>query len=150
MVTARPPDPPHSRPAVATLVPLPGSVVGAAVVIAAQAMLAGFGVFVALLATHSQRIHYLGHGIGAWRFGAAIMLSVFALSALTAAVGLTERHAWARPLAFAVEAGLISAYLLTFVFSPVRALIGIAVAVAVMALVLGPRADAAFGPVEDA
>ena len=41
-------------------------------------------------------------------------------------------------------------YLLTFVFDPLRALVGIAVAVGVIALVLGRRADEAFAPVENA
>ena len=43
---------------------------------------------------------------------------------------------------------MICGYLLTFVFDPFRALVGMSVAIGVLALVLGPRADAAFAPVE--
>ena len=43
---------------------------------------------------------------------------------------------------------MICGYLLTFVFDPFRALLGMTLAVGVLALVLGPRADAAFAPVE--
>ena len=39
-------------------------------------------------------------------------------------------------------------YLLTLAFNPLRALIGIAVAVGVLALIFGRRADEAFAPVE--
>jgi hypothetical protein len=123
-------------------------VLGAATIVAAQGALAAIGVFFALLAPHASRVHYLGHGIGAWRFPAAIMLSVFAVAASVAAVGLAERRAWARPVSFGVEASVICGYLLTFVFDPFRALVGIAVAIGVLALVLGPGADAVFAPVE--
>jgi hypothetical protein len=93
-------------------------------------------------------VHYLGRGIGAWRFAAAVMLCTFAVAAIAGGIGLADRRPWARPLAFAVEAAVICGYLLTFVFNPFRALLGIAVAVAVLALVLGPAADQAFAPVE--
>jgi hypothetical protein len=142
------PDPPAPGAAVATLVPLPGSVLGAATVVAAQGALAAAGAFLALWAGHAMRVHYLGRGIGAWRFAGAIMLAAFAVAALVAALGLADRRAWARPVAFAVEAAVICGYLLTFVFNPIRALLGIAVAVGVLAVVLGPRADEAFTPVE--
>jgi hypothetical protein len=143
-------DPHEPGSAVTTLVPLPGSVLGAATVVAAQGALATTGAVLALFATHATRVEFLGRGIGAWRFGAAIMLSAFALAALTSAFGLGERRSWARPLTFAVEAAVMCGYLLTFVFDPLRALVGIAVAVAVLAVVLGPRADEAFAPVENA
>jgi hypothetical protein len=147
-VDTRAPAPPAPGSTVTTLAPLPGSVLGAATIVAAQGALAAAGVFFALLATHATRIHYLGRGIGSWRFGAAGMLGGLAIAALAAAVALVERLAWARPVAFAVEAAVICGYLLTFVFEPFRALFGIAVAVGVLALVLGPRADEAFAPVE--
>jgi hypothetical protein len=147
-VETRAPDPPAPGSKVTTLVPLPGSVLGAATIVTAQGALAATGVFFSLLATHAMRIRFLGHGIGAWRFGAAVMLGGFAIAALAAAVGLLDRRGWARPLACAVEAAVICGYLLTFVFEPFRALAGIAVAVGVLALVLGPRADEAFAPVE--
>ena len=134
---------------VATLMPLPGSVLGAATIVAAQGALAAPGVFLALFATHTTRVRFLGHGIGAWRFGAAFMLGGFAIAAVAGAVGLAERRAWARPLAFAVQAAVMCGYLLTFAFDPFRALVGIAVAVGVLALVLGPSADVAFAPVEN-
>ena len=143
-------DPPASGSKVTTLVPLPGSVLGAVTIVAAQGALAATGTVLALLATHATRIHFLGRGIGAWRFAAAFMLGGFALAALTSALGLLERRGWARPLTFAVEAAVMCGYLLTFVFDPFRALVGIAVAVGVIALVLGPSADAAFAPVENA
>jgi hypothetical protein len=130
------------------LAPLTGSVLGAATIVAAQGALASLGVFCALLAGHATRVRYLGHGIGAWRFVAAAMLGSFAVGAVVAAFGLVSRRAWARPIAFAVEAAVISAYLLSFVFDPFRALFGIAVAVGVIALVLGRSADEAFAPVE--
>ena len=142
------PRPPGSGSKVDPLSPLPGSVLGAATIVAAQGALAAIGVFFALLAPHATRVHYLGHGIGAWRFPAACMLSAFAVAALVAAVGLADRRAWARPVTFAVEASVICGYLLTFVFDPFRALLGMAVAIGVLALVLGPRADAAFAPFE--
>jgi len=142
------PHEPGSR--VTTLVPLPGSVLGAATVVAAQGALAITGVIVAVFATHATRIHFLGRGIGAYRFAAAVMLAGFAVAALAGAIGLAERRAWARPVAFAVEAAVMCGYLLTFVFDPLRALVGIAIAVGVLALVLGPRADEAFAPVENA
>jgi hypothetical protein len=41
-------------------------------------------------------------------------------------------------------------YLLTFVFDPLRALVGISVAVGVIALILGRHADDVFAPVENA
>jgi hypothetical protein len=141
-------DPPAQDPAIAILPPLPGSVLGAATIVAAQGALAAIGTAIALLATHTTRVHYLGRGIGAWRFGAAAMLLAFAVAAIAGGIGLADRRPWARPLAFAVEAAVISGYLLAFVFNPFRALLGIAVAVAVLALVLGPRADEAFAPVE--
>jgi hypothetical protein len=144
----RPPTPPASGSKVSPLSALPGSVLGAATVVAAQGALAAIGVFFALLAPHATRVHYLGHGIGAWRFPAACMLGTFAVAALFAAVGLADRREWARPVTFAVEASVICGYLLTFVFDPFRALVGMSVAIGVLALVLGPRADAAFAPVE--
>ena len=110
--------------------------------------LAAIGVFLAVFASHATRVHYLGHGIGTWRFFAALMLGSFSIAAFAAAFGLVDRRAWARPLTFAVEAAVICGYLLTFVFEPFRALVGMAVAVGVLALVLSPRADAAFAPVE--
>jgi hypothetical protein len=123
-------------------------VISAATIVAAQGALAATGAVLALWATHATRVHFLGRGIGAWRFAAAVMLAAFAVAALAGAVGLADRKAWARPVAFAVEAAVTCAYLLTMVFDPIRALFGIAVAVGVMALVLGPRADEAFAPVE--
>jgi anti-sigma-K factor RskA len=144
----RSPTPPAPGSKVDPLLPLPGSVLGAATIVAAQGALAAIGVFIALLAPHATRIRYLGHGIGAWRFPAACMLSAFAVVALVAAVGLVDRRGWARPVAFAVEASVICGYLLTFVFDPFRALLGMTVAIGVLALVLGPGADAAFAPVE--
>jgi hypothetical protein len=147
-IETRASDPPAPGSKVTTLAPLPGSVLGAATIVAAQGALAALGVFFALLANHATRIRYLGHGIGTWRFVAAVMLGGFAIAALAAAVGLVDRRGWARPLAFAVEAAVMCGYLLTFVFQPFRALVGIAVAVGVLALVLGPRADEAFAPVE--
>ena len=144
----RSPTPPAHGSKVDPLSPLPGSVLGAATIVAAQGALAAIGVFFALLAPHATRVHYLGHGIGAWRFPAACMLSAFAVAALVAAVGLAERRAWARPVTLAVEASVICGYLLTFVFDPFRALLGMAVSIGVLALVLGPRADAAFAPFE--
>jgi hypothetical protein len=143
-------DPHDPGATVTTLVPLPGSVLGAATVVAAQGALAVTGVVVALFATHATRIEFLGRGVGAWRYGAAGLLSAFAIAALAGSIGLAERRGWARPLSFAVEAAVMCGYLLTFVFDPVRALVGIAVAVAVLAVVLGPRADEAFAPVENA
>jgi hypothetical protein len=143
-------DPHEPGAIVASLVPLPGSVLGAATVVAAQGALAVTGVVVALFATHATRVEFLGRGIGAWRFGAAVMLAGFAVAALAGSIGLAERRGWARPLSFAVEAAVMCGYLLTFVFDPLRALVGIAVAVAVLAVVLGPRADEAFAPVENA
>jgi hypothetical protein len=143
-------DPPVPGSQVTTLVPLPGSVLGAATIVAAQGALAAIGTFFALFASHATRVQYLGRGIGAWRFGAAIMLTMFAIAALAGAIGLADRRAWARPVAFAVEAAVVCGYLLTFVFNPLRALFGIAVAIGVLALVLGPRADEAFAPVENA
>ena len=142
-------DPPARDPGVATLAPLPGSVLGAATIVAAQGALAAVGTAVALLATHAARVHYLGRGLGAWRFVAAVMLFTFAWAAIAAGIGLADRRAWARPVAFAIEAAVICGYLLTFVFNPFRALLGIAVAVGVLALVLGARADEAFAPVEN-
>jgi len=118
-------DPPPRGSAVATLVPLPGSVLGAATIVAAQGALAAAGAFLALWADHATRVHFLGHGIGAWRFAAAIMLGAFAVAALAGAFGLADRRAWARPLAFAVEAAVMCAYLLTLAFNPLRALVGI-------------------------
>lgn len=147
-IDTRAPDPLAPGTRVDPLTALPGSVLGAATIVAAQGALTAMGVFCALLATHATRVRYLGHGIGAWRFPAALMLGVFAVSALVAACGLVYRQAWARPAAFAVEAAVMCGYLLTFVFDPFRALVGIAVAVGVLALVLGPRADEAFAPVE--
>jgi anti-sigma-K factor RskA len=144
----RAPDPPSPGSTVATLTPLPGSVLGAATIVAAQGALAASGTFLAVWATHAMRVQFLGRGIGAWRFGAAVMLAAFAVMALAGALGLVERRAWARPVTFAVEAAVICGYLLTFVFDPIRALVGMAVAVGVLALVLGPRADEAFAPVE--
>jgi hypothetical protein len=144
----RAPDPPPRDAAVATLMPLPGSVLGAATIVAAQGALAAAGAFLALWADHATRVHFLGHGVGAWRFGAAIMLGAFAVAALVGAFGLSDRRAWARPLAFAVEAAVMCGYLLTLAFDPFRALFGIAVAVGVLALMFGRRADAAFAPVE--
>jgi len=149
-VTTRESDPHEPGSQVTTLVPLPGSVLGAATIVAAQGALAATGAFLALLATHTTRVRFLGHGIGAWRFGAAFMLGSFAIAAIAGAVGLAERRAWARPLAFAVQAAVMCGYLLTFAFDPFRSLVGIAVAVGVLALVLGPSADAAFAPVENA
>jgi hypothetical protein len=140
--------PPARGPEIATLAPLPGSVLGAATIVAAQGALAAIGTAVALLASHAMRVHYLGRGIGAWRFVAAAMLFTFAVAAIAGGIGLADRRSWARPLAFGIEAAVISGYLLTFVFNPLRALLGIAVAVGVLALVLGPRADEAFAPVE--
>ena len=145
-----PSDPPVSGSQVATLAPLPGSVLGAATIVAAQGALAMTGTAFALFATHAARISVLGRGIGAWRFAAALMMVTFAIGALSAAVGLAERRAWARPLTFAVESAVLCGFLLTFVFDPFRALVGMAVAVGVIALVLGPRADEAFAPVENA
>jgi hypothetical protein len=142
------PDPPGPGSAVASLVPLPGSVLGAATIVAAQGALAAAGAFLAVWADHATRVHFLGHGIGAWRFAAAAMLSTFAVFALGAAFGLADRRPWARPVAFAVEAAVMCGYLLTVAFDPIRSLIGIAVAVGVLALVLGRRADEAFAPVE--
>ncbi len=142
-------DPPAPGSNVTTLVPLPGSVLGAATIVAAQGALAATGAVLALFATHATRVHFLGHGIGAWRFGAAFMLGTFAFAALAGAIGLVERRGWARPLTFAVEAAVMCGYLLTFVFDPLRALLGIAVAVGVLALVLGRSADVAFAPVEN-
>ena len=144
----RSPIPPAPGSNVDPLSPLPGSVLGAATIVAAQGALAAIGVFCALLAPHATRVRYLGHGIGAWRFPAACMFSAFAVAALVAAVGLADRRGWARPVTFAVEAAVICGYLLTFVFDPFRALLGMTLAVGVLALVLGPRADAAFAPVE--
>jgi hypothetical protein len=144
----RAPDPPPRDAAVATLMPLPGSVLGAATIVAAQGALAAAGAFLALWADHATRVHYLGRGIGAWRFGAAIMLGAFALAAFAGAFGLADRRAWARPVAFAVEAAVMCGYLLTLAFNPFRALLGIAVAVGVLALMFSRRADAAFAPVE--
>jgi hypothetical protein len=143
-------DPPVRNSQVATLAPLPGSVLGAVTIVAAQGALAVTGTFFALFASHAARMSLLGRGIGAWRFAAALMMATFAVAALSAAVGLAERRAWARPLTFAVEAAVLCGYLLTFVFDPFRALVGMAVAVGVLALVLGPRADEAFAPVENA
>lgn len=144
----RAPDPPARGATVATLVPLPGSVLGAATIVAAQGALAATGAFLALWADHATRVHFLGRGIGAWRYGAAIMLGTFAVAALAGAFGLADRRAWARPVAFAVEAAVMCGYLLTLAFNPLRALLGIAVAVGVLALMFGRRADAAFAPVE--
>jgi hypothetical protein len=144
----RAPDPPAPGSAVASLVPLPGSVLGAATIVAAQGALAAAGAFLAVWADHATRVHFLGHGIGAWRFAAAAMLSTFAVFALAGAFGLADRRPWARPVAFAVEAAVMCGYLLTVAFDPIRSLIGIAVAVGVLALVLGRRADEAFAPVE--
>jgi hypothetical protein len=143
-------DPHEPGSAVTALMPLPGSVLGAATVVAAQGALATTGAILALFATHSTRIHFLGRGIGAYRFAAAFLLTGFAIAALVGAIGLAERRGWARPLSFAVEAAVMCGYLLTFVFDPLRALIGIAIAVAVLAVILGPRADEAFFPVENA
>jgi hypothetical protein len=147
-VETRASDPPAPGSQVTTLVPLPGSVLCAATIVAGQGALAAIGAFVALWATHTTRVHFLGRGLGAWRFAGAAMLAGFAVAALTAAVGLADRRGWARPLALAVEAAVVSGYLLTLVFNPLRALFGIAVAVGVLALVLSPRADEAFAPVE--
>jgi anti-sigma-K factor RskA len=145
---ARAPDPRAPGSRVDRLTPLPGSVLGAATIVAAQGALGAMGVFCALLADRATRVRYLGHGIGAWRFPAAILLAAFAIAALGAACGLVFRRTWARPAAFAVEASVICGYLLTFVFDPFRALVGIAVGVGVLALVLGPAADEVFAPVE--
>jgi len=143
-------DPHEPGSQVATLVPLPGSVLGAVTIVAAQGALAATATFFAVFATHAVRIDLLGRGIGAWRFAAAFLFASFAVAALTAAVGLAERRAWARPLAFGVQAAVMCGYLLTFVFDPFRALVGIAVAVGVIALILGRSADEAFAPVENA
>jgi hypothetical protein len=148
IVDTRVSDPPSTGSKLDPLTPRPGSVLGAATIVAAQGALAALGVFCALLAAHATRVHFLGHGIGAWRFPAAAMLGTFAITALVAGYGLVTRRTWARPAAFAVEAAVICGYLLTFVFDPLRALAGIAVAVGVLALVLGPQADEAFAPVE--
>ena len=148
IVDTRASDPLAAGSRLERLAPLPGSVLGAATIVAAQGALSATGVFCALHATHATRVRYLGHGIGAWRFPAAAMLGAFAIAALAAAFGLVSRRTWARPVAFAVEAAVICGYLLTFVFDPLRALVGIAVAVGVLALVLGPRADEAFAPIE--
>jgi hypothetical protein len=123
-------------------------VLGAATIVAAQGALAAAGAVLAVWADHATRVHFLGHGIGAWRFGAAIMLGAFAVAALVGAFGLADRRAWARPLAFAVEAAVMCGYLLTLAFDPFRALFGIAVAVGVLALMFSRSADAAFAPVE--
>jgi hypothetical protein len=144
----RAPDPPARNATVATLVPLPGSVLSAATIVAAQGALAATGAFLALWADHATRVHFLGRGIGAWRYGAAIMLGAFAVAALAGAFGLAERRPWARPVAFAVEAAVMCGYLLTLAFNPLRALLGIAVAVGVLALMFSRRADAAFAPFE--
>jgi anti-sigma-K factor RskA len=149
IVQSRESDPHVPGSQVTTLVPLPGSVLGAATIVAAQGALAATGVFLALFATHATRVRFLGSGIGAWRYAAAFMLGAFAVAAVAGAVGLAERRAWARPLAFAVQAAVMCGYLLTFAFDPFRALVGIGVAVGVLALVLGPSADAAFAPVEN-
>jgi hypothetical protein len=125
-------------------------VLGAATIVAAQGACAATGALLALLASHTTRVQFLGRGIGAWRFGAAVMLGGFAIAAVAGAVGLAARRGWARPLAFAVEAAVMCGYLLAFVFDPLRALIGISVAVGVLALVLGQRADEAFASVETA
>jgi hypothetical protein len=143
-------DPHEPGSQVATLVPLPGSVLGAATIVAAQGALAATGVFFAVFATHAARISLLGRGIGAWRFAAAFMFATFAIAALASAFGLVERRAWARPLTFGVQAAVMCGYLLTFVFNPFRALVGMSVAVGVIALVLGRRADEAFSPIENA
>lgn len=142
-------DPHEPGTQVASLVPLPGSVLGAVTIVAAQGALAATGAFYALFATHAARVYLLGRGIGAWRFPAAILFVTFAIAALCAAVGLAERRAWARPLTFAVQAAVLCGYLLTFVFDPIRALVGMSVAVGVVALILGRRADEAFAPVEN-
>ena len=134
---------------VAGLVPLPGSVLGAVTIVAAQGALAATATFYALFATHNARVYLLGRGIGAWRFPAAALFVTFAIAAVSAAIGLAERRAWARPLTFAVEAAVLCGYLLTFVFDPIRALVGMSVAVGVLALILGRRADEAFAPVEN-
>jgi hypothetical protein len=147
-IDTKTPTPPAPGSKVGPLSSAPGSVLGASTIVAAQGALAAIGVFFALLAPHATRVRFLGHGIGAWRFPAACMLSAFAIAALVAAVGLADRRSWARPVTFAVEASVICGYLLTFVFEPFRALLGMAVAVGVLALVLGPRADAFFAPVE--
>jgi hypothetical protein len=144
----RAPDPSAQGATVATLVPLPGSVLSAATIVAAQGTLAATGAFLALWADHATRVHLLGRGIGAWRYGAAIMLGAFAVAAITGAFGLADRREWARPLAFAVEAAVMCGYLLTLAFNPLRALFGIAVAVGVLALMFSRRADAVFAPVE--
>lgn len=141
-------DTPAQGSQVTTLVPLPGSVLGAATIVAAQGALAATGALLAVFATHATRVHFLGRGFGAWRYGAGFMLGGFAIAALAAAAGLAERRGWARPLTFAVEAAVMCGYLLTFVFDPFRALLGIAIAVGVLALVLGRSADTAFAPVE--
>jgi hypothetical protein len=146
----RAPDPPARGATAATLVPLPGSVLGAATIVAAQGALAAAGAVLAVWADHATRVHFLGHGIGAWRFGAAIMLGAFAVAALVGAFGLADRRAWARPLAFAVEAAVMCGYLLTLAFDPFRALFGIAVAVGVLALMFSRSADAAFAAAESA
>ena len=134
---------------VASLVPLPGSVLGAVTIVAAQGALAATGAFYALFATHATRVSLLGRGSGAWRFPAAVLFITFSIAAVSGAVGLGERRAWARPLTLAVEAAVLCGYLLTFVFDPIRALVGMSVAVGVVALVLGRRADEAFAPIEN-
>lgn len=147
-IDSRAPDPPSPGSTVTTVAPLPGSVLGAATIVVAQGTLAALGAGLALFAGHATRIHYLGRGIGAWRFVAAAMLAGFAISAAAAAFGLVARRAWARPVAFASEVAVICGYLLTFVFDPFRALLGMGIAVGVLALVLGPRSDEAFASVE--
>src|SRR5690242_20610819 len=74
-IDTRAPDPPSPGSIVTTAAPLPGSVLGAATIVVAQGTLAAIGTGVALFAGHATRIHYLGRGIGAWRFVAAAMLA---------------------------------------------------------------------------
>ena len=88
----RVPDPPARGAPAATLVPLPGSVLGAATIVAAQGALAAAGASLALWADHATRVHFLGRGIGAWRFAAAIMLGAFAVAAFAGAFSPTVEH----------------------------------------------------------
>jgi hypothetical protein len=107
------------------------------VVVAAAAILAAQGVFgtIAGIASLSQ--------VDTSLLGAVFVLAVGGLAVFTA-VMLVALRPWARVSAIALEAVGLFAWLAWAPLTPVRALVGAAVAAPVIVLLVIPAAEAAF------
>ena len=142
-------DPHEPGSQVATLVPLPGSVLGAVTIVAAQGALAATATFVAMFANHDGGST---SSVGASARGDSPPRSCSRPSRSRPSPPRSVSPNGERGpdrLTFGVQAAVMCGYLLTFVFDPLRALVGIGVAVGVIALVLGRQADEVFAPVEN-